>query len=629
MTKYIIKRLLLAVLTVFIICAITFFLMHAIPGGPFNREKALDPATIAALNARYNLDKPLLVQFGIYIKELFKGDFGVSLKNGREISSIISESFPISCKVGLRAISIALICGTVFGSIAALMRNKWPDRVIVFLSTLFTAVPSFVLATLLLLVFCIKLGWVPVWSPNNPSYVLPVIALSAYPMAYITRLSKTSMLDALSQDYIRTAKAKGVHKWTVIFKHALRNSLIPVITYAGPQIAYIITGSMIVETIFTIGGIGSKFVSAITNRDYTMIMATTIFLATLMVAATLICDLLYKFAPSTEEEKRQQDVMSKSTTFFRDGMRKLFKNPLAVGSLIVLSLIIITIIVAPMIVPYKYSEILSVNGRRDKGAKNMAPFTYSEMEQEYIAQGGQRFPHIFGTDEQCRDYFVRVIYGTRVSLCVGLFASIIVMIIGVIYGSISGYLGGKVDLIMMRIVDIIYSLPDMLMVILLAVVFDELIHFPNGSLLNKLGANMISLFLVFGLLYWVGMARLIRGQILSIKENDYILAAESIGAGSGRIIRKHILPNCISVIIITTALQIPSAIFTESYLSFIGMGVRAPMPSLGSLANYARDGLQSYPYKLVFPALTICLIVLSMNLLGDGLRDAFDPKLKR
>ena len=251
------------------------------------------------------------------------------------------------------------------------------------------------------------------------------------------------------------------------------------------------------------------------------------------------------------------------------------------------------------------------------------------MEQEYIAQGGQRFPHIFGTDEQCRDYFVRVIYGTRVSLCVGLFASIIVMIIGVIYGSISGYLGGKVDLIMMRIVDIIYSLPDMLMVILLAVVFDELIHFPTGSLLNKLGANMISLFLVFGLLYWVGMARLIRGQILSIKENDYILAAESIGASSGRIIRKHILPNCISVIIITTALQIPSAIFTESYLSFIGMGVRAPMPSLGSLANYARDGLQSYPYKLVFPALAICLIVLSMNLLGDGLRDAFDPKLKR
>ena len=337
---------------------------------------------------------------------------------------------------------------------------------------------------------------------------------------------------------------------------------------------------------------------------------------------------LDKFAPATEEEKRQQDVMSKSTTFFRDGMRKLFKNPLAVGSLIVLALIIITIIVAPMIVPYKYSEILSVNGRRDKGAKNMAPFTYSEMEQEYIAQGGQRFPHIFGTDEQCRDYFIRVVYGTRVSLFVGIFASVIVLIIGLLYGSISGYVGGRTDLIMMRIVDVIYSLPDMLIVILLSVVLDQRLKLTSG-ILASLGTNMISIFIVFGALYWVGMARLIRGQILSIKENEYILAARSIGASPSRIIRKHILPNCLSVIIISTALQVPSAIFTESYLSFVGLGVRAPMPSLGSLANAARVGLQSYPYKLVFPALMICLIVLSLNLLGDGLRDAFDPKLKR
>ena len=338
---------------------------------------------------------------------------------------------------------------------------------------------------------------------------------------------------------------------------------------------------------------------------------------------------LSKFTPATDEEKKQQDVMSKSTTFFRDGMRKLLRNPLAVGSLIVLIAMIIVIIVAPIIVPYGYSEILSVNGKRDKGAKNLAPFTYSQMEQKLIDEGGERFPHIFGTDEQCRDYFIRVIYGTRVSLCVGFFASLIVMIIGVIYGSISGYLGGKVDLVMMRIVDIIYSLPDMLMVILLSVVLDEVLSFKAGSLLAKLGSNMVSLFIVFGLLYWVGMARLIRGQILSIKENDYILAARALGTRPGRIIRRHILPNCISVIIISTALQIPSAIFTESYLSFIGLGVRAPMPSLGSLANAAREGLQSYPYKLVFPALVICLIVLSLNLLGDGLRDAFDPKLKR
>lgn len=294
MTRYIIKRVLLAILAVLIICVITFFAMHAIPGGPFNKEKALSPATIEALNERYNLDKPVIVQFFLYMKGLLRGDFGVSLKNGREISDIIGESFPISAKLGLMAVGIALVLGVIFGSIAALMRNKLPDRLIVFFSTLFTAVPSFVLATLLLLVFCLKLGWVQAWSATETHYLLPVIALAAYPMAYTTRLAKTSMLDALSQDYIRTAKAKGVAKWKIIFKHALRNSMIPVITYAGPEIAYIITGSMVIETVFTVGGIGSKFVSAIGNRDYTMIMATTIFLAMLMVVANLICDLLYK-----------------------------------------------------------------------------------------------------------------------------------------------------------------------------------------------------------------------------------------------------------------------------------------------------------------------------------------------
>ncbi|MBQ9420568.1 MAG: ABC transporter permease [Lachnospiraceae bacterium] len=335
------------------------------------------------------------------------------------------------------------------------------------------------------------------------------------------------------------------------------------------------------------------------------------------------------FEKATDEEKQQQEVMSESTTFFRDGMRRLRKNKLSMFGIIVLFAILIGITAAPHIVPYGYEEILSVEGRRDKGAKNLKPFEYSKMEQQYIAKGGERFPHIFGTDEQCRDYFIRVIYGTRVSLTVGFFASIIVLIIGMLYGSISGYIGGRVDMIMMRIVDVIYSLPDMLMVILLSVVLPSLISFPPDSFFGKMGPNMVSLFIVFGLLYWVGMARLIRGQILSIKENDYILAAQSTGASAGRIIRRHIIPNCLSVIIVSTALQIPSAIFTESYLSFIGLGVQAPMPSLGSLANAARGGINTYPFKLVYPSIMICLIVLSLNLLGDGLRDAFDPKLRR
>ncbi len=339
---------------------------------------------------------------------------------------------------------------------------------------------------------------------------------------------------------------------------------------------------------------------------------------------------LQRFEKATDEEKKQQDVMSESTTFFKDGMRKLMKNPLAVASIIVLVLIILTIIFAPLIVPYGYSDIIKVGGKRDKSAKNLAPFTYSAKEIDYMEETGEKlFPHIMGTDSMCRDYFIRVVYGTRISLSVGLFASILVLIIGVLYGSISGYAGGRVDLVMMRIVDIIYSLPDMLIIILLSVVLNETLANTQNPIIKSLGTNMVSIFIVFGLLYWVGMARLVRGEILKMKNNEFVLAAKAVGASSGRIIRSHIIPNCLSVIIITTALQIPSAIFTESFLSFVGMGVKAPMPSLGSLANAAREGLQSYPLQLVFPAVTIVLIVLAFNLLGDGLRDAFDPKLRR
>ena len=294
MLKYSIKRIILAAVTVFIIAAITFFAMNAIPGGPFAKEKASEPRIRAVLEKRFNLDKPVGEQFLLYLRNFAKGDFGVSTKTGREVSTTIFTSFAISARLGSMAILTALVMGLVLGSLAALMRGKWPDRVIIFFTTLFVAVPSFILATLLLLVFSHLLGWFKVWSISDPNYTLPVLALALYPMAYITRLTKSSMLDVLGQDYIRTARAKGVKEQLVIFKHALRNALIPVVTYVGPLTAYILTGSLVVETVFNIGGLGTHFVTGINNRDYPMIMGTTIFLATLMVSMTLISDLFYK-----------------------------------------------------------------------------------------------------------------------------------------------------------------------------------------------------------------------------------------------------------------------------------------------------------------------------------------------
>lgn len=336
------------------------------------------------------------------------------------------------------------------------------------------------------------------------------------------------------------------------------------------------------------------------------------------------------FIPATESEKEYMVQMRPSTTFFKDGMKRLFKNKVATVSMILIILITLASIFIPMFWPYSYDTMLGVTPGKpvDASYNNLAPFEYGRTEQKMIEAGEDVFPHIFGTDSAGRDYFIRVVYGARISLMVGFFASIIVLIVGLLIGSIAGYCGGKVDLVIMRIVDVIYSLPDMLMVILLSAVLREsLAPVIDGTVLGKIGSNIISLFVVFALLYWVSMARLIRGQILSLREQEYVLAARATGAKGSWIIKKHLIPNCISVIVISTALQIPNAIFTESFLSFLGLGVNAPMPSLGSLASEALNGITSYSYRLVIPAIVISLIVLSLNLFGDGLRDAFDPKL--
>ena len=293
---YIVKRILLAIFTVWVVITVTFFVMHAVPGGPFVGEKATTPAVQAAMEAKYGLDKPLLEQYGTYLKDIVtKFDFGPSLKQrGRMVIDIIFDGMKTSLKLGLIAAGVAALIGIVLGAIAALRRNKIIDRVIMVITTAFVSMPSFIIGSLLLLAFSLSLHWFPANGAAKGGLVLPIVTLALYPMAYITRLTRSSMLDVLGQDYIRTARAKGVSGPKVIFGHALKNSLIPVLTYFGPMLAYIVTGSLVVEQIFAVPGIGRAFVSSITNRDYPMIMGTTIILAALIVIMNLVTDILYK-----------------------------------------------------------------------------------------------------------------------------------------------------------------------------------------------------------------------------------------------------------------------------------------------------------------------------------------------
>lgn len=292
---YVFKRLLLAVMTIFLVVAITFFVMHAIPASPFSSEKAKSDATIAALEAKYGFDKPVPVQFVNYIKGILHGDFGLSTKwIGSTVAELISGALPYSARMGVCAASLAIVLGVILGALAALGRGGMLDKVIQVVTTALVSMPNFVIATLLLIIFGLKLKWLPTMANQEGGMILPIISLSLYPMAYITRLERSSMLDVLGQDYIRTARAKGLKNTIVIFKHALKNAMGPVVTYAGPMLAYILTGSMVVENIFSVPGLGRLFVNSMLRTDYMMIMGVTIVLAVMIVVMNFLADVVYK-----------------------------------------------------------------------------------------------------------------------------------------------------------------------------------------------------------------------------------------------------------------------------------------------------------------------------------------------
>jgi oligopeptide transport system permease protein len=315
--------------------------------------------------------------------------------------------------------------------------------------------------------------------------------------------------------------------------------------------------------------------------------------------------------PATPEEKLELCIMRESTSLWKDAVRRFRKNHFAMIALVFIIFMMLFAFLGPVISPYTYDQQI-------RGSENQLP----------------NWQHLLGTDMFGRDTLVRIMDGTQVSLTIGLLAAFVTLIIGSIYGAISGMASARVDNIMMRIVEIIYSLPDTLVVILLSIALKDplenlLEQVPNLTGLQSLGAPLLSMFLVFAFLYWVTMARIVRGQVLALKEQEFVMAARAMGANNSRIIRKHLLLNCMGPIIVTATLQIPGAIFVESFLSFIGLGISAPKASLGSMVNDALGGIYSFPLRLVFPAITIALIILAFNTLGDALRDVLDPRMKK
>lgn len=336
------------------------------------------------------------------------------------------------------------------------------------------------------------------------------------------------------------------------------------------------------------------------------------------------------FIFSTSEEKQAFIPQQKSISYWKDAWLRLKKNRIAMISLGLIIFFILFAFAGPLIVSYSYDDQV-------RGSENLYPMNFSETELALKAAGGKVFPHVFGTDTLGRDILVRLMYGCRVSMVIGLSAALLTLVIGVVYGSISGFFGGRLDMIMMRIVDIIYSVPDVLVVLLLAVTIKPiLINYADdhqteflGRLVISLGPSIIAIFMAFALLYWTILARIIRGQMLQLKQQEYVTAARALGASNRRIIFKHILPNCVGPLVAATCLQIPIAIFLESFLSFLGVGVSAPMTSLGSMASDALKGMYTYTYRLIIPAALLSLLILSFNIFGDGLRDALDPRLKK
>ena len=624
MASYALRRVLGAVPTLLIIITLAFFMMRLAPGGPFDSQRHLPPEIERNVAAAYNLDKPVYEQYFIYLDGLAHGDLGPSYKiKDFTVGQLIAAGLPVSAKLGLSAIFLALFFGIGLGITAALHQNRMSDHGIMSVAMFGITIPNFVTAPLLTLLFGVYglhfLGVdlsLPVAGWNGGALrnlILPVTVLALPQIAIISRLVRGSMVEVLHSNYVRTARAKGMPSHVIVTRHALRAALLPLVSYLGPAVAQLAYRFADRGADLRYSGHWPLFRP---RRDRPRLHAGD-------GRRGRLCGLHHPVQPGGRSPLRRagparelphmiatgvgteasalmvkaKDIRGRS--LWVDAWARLLRNRAAVVSIVILGLIALLAVFAPLLSQYGYSDT-------DYSAISCAPSWWTDP--GVCNAGGT---HWFGTDSLGRDLFVRILYGGRVSLAIGLVATLVSLLIGVAYGATAGYVGGRIDALMMRLVDVLYSLPFIFFVIILFVVFHR---------------NFFLLFVAIGAVEWLTMARIVRSQALSIKEREYIEAARAAGVGTWGIIRRHVIPNLLGPVIVYVTLTIPAVILAESFLSFLGLGIQEPLTSWGVLIADGKEQMESYPWMLIFPCAFMAVTLFCFNFIGDGLRDALDPK---
>jgi oligopeptide transport system permease protein len=660
-TRLLLSRLFGGIIVVFCVATFAFFMLRAAPGGPFDEDRPMPPQVKRNLEKAYNLDQPAAVQWGRYMVGLipqpaneWRPDLGISPKQHRKVWDIVVEHFPHSLKLGVLAILFASIFGTIFGVFAAARQNSIFDHASMSFALFGISVPAFVLAPLLILVFSINLAlFPPARFEGFSSMILPSMTLGLIYMGVIARLARSGMLETLRQDYIRTARAKGLEERSVVVKHAVPLGLLPVVTYLGPAVAALITGSFVVEKIFQIPGLGFYFVDSMVQRDYPLLTGSLVVYSIFLVILNLAVDIMYGVLDPRIRESRGQ-----SSGGDGEGMRGALRS--MIGAIIAVSVIFkpgtwvavgramgrflagIPKVMGKMVRAMKgLNESHSLWGdawRRLKknrmalwcGGAFLFIFCFSFFGPPIVGliagiDGVTPDPalgavppsaqHWMGTDPLGRDMMVRIMEGGRWAIIAGFVATAVALVIGVAWGAIAAYAGGKTDEVMMRFVDVMYAFPRVVFVIVIMAVLDT--------------RNLAVIFALIGAISWLNMARIVRGQVLSLRHREFVEAARATGLKPGRILFRHIIPNTLGPIIVYSTLSLPSVMLTEAFLSFLGLGVQAPKASWGTLVTEGASQIAVNPWTLIGPGLVMGVTIFALNFLGDGLRDALDPQMRK